>query len=295
MAKSFVYSELGVPEPKPWEEIFGGNKSEQQGDENPNDADDNESNDFKNASYKSDLQKIYAAQEKQYDALISRLRVLEQMPTEEDFQNAARQLEADFPQIAGQILARNDIAEVMASAIIDKFEAREEFQNTIDKNGMRHDERGRFSGYAGGGVNLSQGNADKDYLDSLQERVRNVKDHLKSFNELPDFNTYDYDTKNPVSFDSGFQCTFFRDEAMEQLSNAEFDKLVHDMARSQQSRVYIGRFGSAEPSVRFKTREDALKFAQKYNQHSIFDWKNKEIVRNDLYKANKILNYKEIK
>lgn len=178
MSKAFVYSELGVPEPKPWEEIFEQPQESapppQQQDVPETEEEQREGQgDFSNASGKELSRSFLDAQARQFDALISRLRVLEQTQTEEDFQNAAKALEQDFPQIAGQILSRNDVAEAIASAVIDKIEYGEhaEFKNAVGKNGMKHDARGRF--------------ADKDYLDNLESRVHNVKDHLRS---IPDSN-----------------------------------------------------------------------------------------------------------
>lgn len=116
LGKSYVYSELGIPEPKPWEELLDAHKPIVT-------VEDEEQEDLQNASKPSEIQdKLRQAQVAQYDAMIARLRVLEQASTEEDFQNGARKLEEDFPQIAGQILSRNDVAEVLASAIIDKIE-----------------------------------------------------------------------------------------------------------------------------------------------------------------------------
>ena len=90
--------------------------------------------------------------------------------------------------------------------------------------------------------------------------------------------TYDIDTMESVSFDKGYQVTFwtigmdYSDDDYTFLSSmfTEF---------SMDGKTYIGYFdGSAEISYRIESKAEAVKLAKMFNQVCIWSWKDCECI-----------------
>ena len=86
--------------------------------------------------------------------------------------------------------------------------------------------------------------------------------------------TYDISTLEPVGYDSGYQVTF--SQIGDRYSNGEYAEKVNEfLSASTDGKTSAGKFES-EPEVSFhvKSKTQAVRMAKKYNQISVWDWKN---------------------
>ena len=90
--------------------------------------------------------------------------------------------------------------------------------------------------------------------------------------------TYDAETLSPVSFETGYQVSFYT-IGME-LTADDYEFISAMFAEfSMDGRAYVGFFdGCAEISYRIADKLTAVKLARMYNQIAIWDWKNSECI-----------------
>ena len=70
---------------------------------------------------------------------------------------------------------------------------------------------------------------------------------------------------------------------MRKYTDLEYDQGAYDGVLRTGSKPYLGTFGSV-PEISFNVDEKtAMKMAKKYNQHSLFDVKTKDIKKNPDY------------
>lgn len=94
----------------------------------------------------------------------------------------------------------------------------------------------------------------------------------------PDYNTYDIANLGIVSYADGYQVTFWN--IGDNYSPEEYANLVNEFLQYVPEHVTnAGKFeGSPEISFRIPSLRTALRLARKYNQISIWDWKNEETI-----------------
>lgn len=124
------------------------------------------------------------------------------------------------------------------------------------------------SGEGGGTASVSSRRATKDTQRAHKSAI--VKLSEKSYND----GTYNVDTLEPVEFDDGFQVTFC--QIGDNYSDEEYADLVNEFYDLSTDRTsYAGKFGGEpEISFHFGSMEDDVRLAKKYNQISVWDWKN---------------------
>lgn len=90
--------------------------------------------------------------------------------------------------------------------------------------------------------------------------------------------TYDLDKLKQVEYDYGYQVTF--SQIGDNYSNVEFNDRVSEFVDiSSDGKVSAGKFQSTpEISFNVKSKEEAIRLAKKYNQISIWDWKNGDTI-----------------
>ena len=107
---------------------------------------------------------------------------------------------------------------------------------------------------------------------------RTQAQHYRIVSELaqdkyPDFNTYDIANLKIVSYDNGYQVTFWN--IGDRYTPEEYADKVNEFLKYVPSKVTnAGKFeGSPEISFNVPDLRTALRLARKYNQISIWDWK----------------------
>lgn len=135
------------------------------------------------------------------------------------------------------------------------------------------------------------------------QEIRNVLDALNNFESFDD-GTYDFLTHQTVEYSSGYQVSFARPEAFEQLSHEDWDILTLYCCIFTESNAHIGVYnGSSEISFHCMDISKAERIMDEFNQESIFDWCIKEkypeefirwLIINPNYDENKMVNYHEI-
>ena len=125
---------------------------------------------------------------------------------------------------------------------------------------------------------IAQRQAEKDKLNEDRKAVSTQDKHKQAVEELskdkyPD-GTYDTDTYKPVEYDNGYQVTFC--QIGDNYNAKDYDDRVNEFRElSSDGRVSAGKFESTpEISFHVKDRETAVRLAKKYNQISVWDWKN---------------------
>ena len=85
--------------------------------------------------------------------------------------------------------------------------------------------------------------------------------------------TYNLETLEPVDFSNGYQVTFC--QVGDNYTEDEYDFLVAMFAEvSTDGIVYAGKFGGEpEISFHFSNFDMAVRYAKKFNQVSIWNWK----------------------
>ena len=92
--------------------------------------------------------------------------------------------------------------------------------------------------------------------------------------QYPDYHTYDLDTLQVREYANGYQVTFC--QIGDNYSDAEYANKVNEfLAISSDGKVSAGKFeGTPEVSFHCPNRATAIRMARKYNQISVWDWKN---------------------
>ena len=142
----------------------------------------------------------------------------------------------------------------------------------------------------------------KDIINKFVEKKKSNNkidyktDHQKAVEEFdkdiyPDNDTYDIETKKAVSFDNGYQATFW--QTGDNYSNSEYNRLTEEMLKlSSDGKSYAGKFGGKpEISFHFNDLTTAVKIMEKYNQVSIWDWQFQTEIKNQRYEKGKGNDY----
>ena len=110
-----------------------------------------------------------------------------------------------------------------------------------------------------------------------KDSYTNVAEKVRSSNNLPD-GTYDFVTKEEISFKDGYQVSFETDSRNYEsgyYSNEEYDNLVYKLACLLNINASLGVYETIpEISYYIQNKTKALAIAALYNQISIWDWEN---------------------
>lgn len=130
-----------------------------------------------------------------------------------------------------------------------------------------------------------------DYPAVTVPKYRKVKEKLKTF-AGKEVGTYNYNTGKLVNLTDGYMVTFHQNEPDEnghykshygRYTDDEYDKLTNDFARENNAEVFVGVFDD-EPEISFKVKtfEQAEALMIKYNQDSLWDNKENELLKNKM-------------
>lgn len=126
--------------------------------------------------------------------------------------------------------------------------------------------RGGISGLAGSSSVFSVADS------STQSSHASAISHLSSPN-IPD-GTYDLGTMKAVEYNRGYQVTFCQ-IGDNYTPNEYADKVNEFLNHSSDGRTSAGKFGGTpEVSFHVSNRRTAIRLAKKYNQVSVWDWKD---------------------
>ena len=119
-----------------------------------------------------------------------------------------------------------------------------------------------------------------------KDSYKNVAEKVRSSNNLPD-GTYDFVTKEEISFKDGYQVSFETDSRNYEsgyYSNEQYDNLVYKLACLLNVNASLGVYETIpEISYYIQNKTKALAIAALYNQKSIWDWENDFEVFNDFH------------
>ena len=112
-----------------------------------------------------------------------------------------------------------------------------------------------------------------------QEAVRRLAAKDSSGRDIYEDGTYNVSSLRAVSYDGGYQVTFC--QIGDNHSKEEYRDLCNEFLRkSSDGVVSAGKFeGEPEISFNVSSRSEAIRLAKKYNQISIWDWKNLEEIK----------------
>ena len=109
-------------------------------------------------------------------------------------------------------------------------------------------------------------------LKSLKKKRNETATHM------PD-GTYDLNTKQPISFDRGYQASF--EILYDTYDDDKYDMLCYKLALMTDNNVYLGVFnGNPEISFHFEDIELANTIAILFDQISIWDWSISDEIKN---------------
>lgn len=118
-----------------------------------------------------------------------------------------------------------------------------------------------------------------------RDDFKNIQEQIKKFVGKPD-GTYDLLTGEIVTFDSGYQTTFVT--YFDKYTDKEFDEMVYKFAIMTNGMAYLGVWeNTPEISFLFEDYEVAMAIAVSFNQMTVWDWKNNEIINNLFFKQKK--------
>jgi hypothetical protein len=178
-------------------------------------------------------------------------------------------------KIVNDLTDYEEIDESEANEIIDRLSGEKRFN-------PNHGDDGKFTSGGGGGGGGAGGSSSKNSGKSGGGPAKGSTfyNHEQVTQELakdkyPD-GTYDAETLKPVSYDDGFQVTFRQIGDIDNLSDNDYNERVNEfMAASSDKKVLAGKFeGTPEVSFHVNSREKAVELAKKYNQISVWDWKD---------------------
>lgn len=143
-----------------------------------------------------------------------------------------------------------------------------------------------------------------DWIDKMtKQRVTNVLNSIEMFKKKKD-GTYNIKTGKDVEYLNGFQVSFVRPEAFEQLNHDDWDNITNYFCEFFNSDAHIGVYcGSAEVSFHSISCEKAINTMVKYNQQSMLDWDKKNkypdsmdawLIMNKFYDEGVMIRYEEI-
>lgn len=130
-----------------------------------------------------------------------------------------------------------------------------------------------------------------------------IFDALVAFQAKED-GTYNLISQRLVEYPLGFQVSFVRKEAFEQLTHEDWNTLTEHYSAYLESEPHIGVFnGDAEISFHAMDRVKADQTMEEFNQESILDWKSKNDYPDDIdrwfiinlnFNPEKVVNYDEV-
>ena len=136
--------------------------------------------------------------------------------------------------------------------------------------------------------------------------IQKIKDVLRVLTEFKSRSdgTYDFNTMVLVEYINGYQVSFVRPEAFEQLSSEQWDKITNYYIDYFNSDANIGVYdGGAEVSFHCREKQKSIEVMEKYNQESVLDWEKKTkepdnipswFIINRLFNKELILDYDKI-
>lgn len=137
----------------------------------------------------------------------------------------------------------------------------------------------------------------------INQRVTNVLNSIEAFKKKED-GTYNIMTEEDITYPNGFQVSFVRPEAFEQLSCEDWDDITNYFCTYFDSVAHIGVYcGNAEVSFHSISYEKALNTMVEYNQESILDWHRKNnnpdspmrwFIINNSFDEKKVVKYEQI-
>lgn len=132
----------------------------------------------------------------------------------------------------------------------------------------------------------------KLWVDKMtNKQVVNVFDAINEFQKKED-GTYNIITGEEMTYPDGYQVSFVRPEAFDQLSPKDWDNITNFYCKYFKSIAHIGVYdSSAEVSFHSLSIDKAVKTMREYNQESILDWEQKKKYPNpDLFEHWFIIN-----
>lgn len=116
--------------------------------------------------------------------------------------------------------------------------------------------------------------------------------------------TYSFISGESITYATGYQVSFVRPEAFEQLTVQNWDDITNYFCQELCSIAHIGVYcGSAEVSFHCNSFSEAVSVMEDYNQESILNWEKKEIMPDSIedwfifnknYDENKVIDYGKI-
>ena len=137
------------------------------------------------------------------------------------------------------------------------------------------------------------------------QKIENVLAQIERFKSFSD-GTYNINTGEPVEYPIGYQVSFVRPEAFDQLSAQNWDTITNYLCEYLNSLAHMGVYcGGAEVSFHSISEEKAIETMERYNQESILDWEKKIaqpqpefcmnwFIVNRIFDDKKVVNYDEI-
>lgn len=125
---------------------------------------------------------------------------------------------------------------------------------------------------------IAERQAEKDKLNEDKKAVSTQDAHKSAVEELSkdkyEDGTYDISNYKPVEYENGYQVTFC--QIGDNYSAKDYDSKVNEfLSVSSDGKVLAGKFeGTPEISFHVSSKSEAIALAQKYNQISVWDWKN---------------------
>lgn len=135
------------------------------------------------------------------------------------------------------------------------------------------------------------------------QSVKNVFDVLNRFNCKSE-GTYSFLTGETMEYEAGYQVSFVRPEAFDQLNHQDWDDITNHYCTYLDSIAHIGVYGGT-PEISFHCSpiEKALEVMEEYNQESIFNWEKKKqtpdnednwYIANQKFDEKRVLDYGQI-
>lgn len=125
---------------------------------------------------------------------------------------------------------------------------------------------------------IAERQAEKDKLNEDRKEKSTQDLHKEAVAELSkdkyEDGTYNINTLKTVDYDNGYQVTFC--QIGDNYNAKDYDDRVNEfLSYSSDGRVLAGKFeGTPEISFHVSSKAEAIALAQKYNQISVWDWKN---------------------
>ena len=121
-----------------------------------------------------------------------------------------------------------------------------------------------------------------------KSKWRKKRDALKEKLKGKGDGTYDPDNGEPVTFEDGYQVAFQTSDSeipgkKTYMSDRMYDRMVQEISKRTGSKPYIGKFDVPEVSFYCRDLKEALKIAKEHDQHSIWDWRTGDIIKNPWY------------